>query len=277
MYTLVSASVLALDLIRHPSGAAVADVLDRALALDGAAPPAVIDLERADARRRLLAVASAAPRLVEALRAVSRSLGTPDSSAAAEVLSAALVGRVTDLVALLERELVDRRLPREVVDVVVDRAVAAWAEADLAADGHDLEVLSAAFGEVAGELPAAPPQQGAVRELLVLLEAVARADAARWSALDAAHAAVHTGLRWSELVHSASRAAVEGGRTVDVARWQLSAVRAAHSAGHPAGTSTGAAMSLVGAVQALAVVDLLPTAVVEPLLAPARRVLELPF
>ena len=33
VYTLVSASVLALDLARHPSGAAVADVVDRALVL----------------------------------------------------------------------------------------------------------------------------------------------------------------------------------------------------------------------------------------------------
>ena len=277
MYTLVSAGVLALDLVRHPSGAAVADVLDRALALDAAPAPAVIDLERAAARSRLLAVCSAAPRLDEALRAASRSLGTPDGSAAAEVLSAALVGRLTDLVALLERELGRRGLQQAVVDVVVDRAVAAWAQADAAADPHDLELLSAAFAEVAGELPAAPPQQGAVRELLVLLEAVARADAAHWSALETAHGAAHCGLRWSELVHEASRAAVEGDRTVDVARWQLSAVRAAHSAVRPPATSPGAAMSLVGAVQALAVVDLLPTAVVEPLLAPARMALELPF
>ena len=277
MYTLVSASVLALDLTRHPSGAAVADVLDRALALDTAAAPVVLDLERAAARRRLLAVAAAAPRLDEALRAVSRTLGTSDGRAAAEVLSAALVGRVTDLVALLERELTDRGLPPSVVDVVVDRAVAAWSQADAAADPHDLETLRAPFAGVAGELPAAPPRQGAVRELLVLLEAVARADAVEWAALDTAHGVAHGALRWSELVHEASRAAAEGGRTVDVARWQLSAVRAAHSAVRLPGTSTGAAMSLVGAVQALAVVDLLPTSVVEPLLAPARLALQLPF
>ncbi len=276
MYTLVSASVLALDLTRHPSGAVVADVLDRALALDAAAEPAVLDLGRADARRRLLAVAAAAPRLDEALRAVSQSLGTPDGRVAAQVLSTALVGRLTDVVALLERELGDR-LPRSVVDVVVDRAVAAWVQADGSADAHDVDVLSAPFAQVAGELPAAPPRQGAVRELLLLLEAVARADAQQWSVLDTAHGAAHSGLRWSELVHEASRAAVEGDRTVDVARWQLSAVRAAHSAVHLPGTSTAAAMSLVGAVQALAVVDLLPTSVVEPLLAPARSALALPF
>ena len=278
MYTLVSASVLALDLTRHPSGAQVADVLDRALALDTAAPPRVLDLERAAARTRLLAVAATAPRLAEALEAVSRSLGTPDGSGAAQVLSAALVGRLPDLVALLERELgQERGLPQGVVDAAVDGVVAAWASADDAAGAVDVEVLSTPFAEVAGELPAAPPQSGAVRELMVLLETVARADAAQWASLDTAHGLGHSGLQWSELVHAASRAAVERGRTVDVARWQLSAVRAAHSAVRLPGTSTGAAMSLVGAVQALAVVDVLPSDVVEPLLAPARLALGLPF
>jgi hypothetical protein len=161
--------------------------------------------------------------------------------------------------------------------VVVDRTVAAWVQADDQAAAHDVEVLTAPFVQVAGELPAALPAWGAVQELLVLLEAVARSGGRQWSALDAAHTAVHAGLQWSELVHTASRAAVSSGRTVDTARWQLSAVRAAHSAVRLPGTSPGAAMSLVGAVQALAVVDLLPSTVVEPLLAPARLALELPF
>jgi hypothetical protein len=278
VYTLVSASVLALDLTRHPGGAQVADVLDRALALRTAAPPQVLDLERSAARTRLLAVADTTPRLAQALEAVTRTLGTPDGGAAAQLLSLALVGRLTDLVALLERELgAERGLPQGVVDAAVDAVVAAWASADDTAGAVDVEVLSAPFTEVAGALPAAPPEQGAVRELLVLLEAVARADARQWAALDTAHGLAHSALQWSELVHVASRAAVGSGRTVDVARWQLSAVRAAHSAVRLPGTSTGAAMSLVGAVQALAVVDVLPTAVVEPLLAPARLALGLPF
>lgn len=286
MYTIVSASVLALDLTRHPGGAAVADVVDRALALTAplagaVAPPVVLDLARAPARARLLTVAEAAPRLDEALRAVSRTIGTSDGRAAAQVLSTALVGRLTDLVALLEREL--GRLPPSVVDVLVDRTVAAWVQGGDAlsgarADGaRDVAVLCAPFAEVVGELPPAPPSAGAVRELLVLLEAVACGGPARWAALEAAHAAAHRGLQWSELTHEASRAAFDSGRTLDVARWQLSAVRAAHSAVERPGTGTGAAMSLVGAVQALAVADVLPTAVVDPLLAPARTALDLPF
>jgi hypothetical protein len=278
VYTLVSASVLALDLTRHPSGAVVADVLDRALALQTAAPPVVVDLERAAARNRLLTVAAAAPRLDEALRAVTRSLGTPDGSAAAQVLSAALVGRLTDLVALVEHELGQERcLPHAVVDAVADRLVAAWTGGDDAVDVRDVELLSAPFAEVAGELPALPPLQGAAEQLLSLLEAVARAGGPQWAALEAAHEATHSGLQWSELVHAASRAAVESDRVVDVARWQLSGVRAAHSAVRLPGTSCGAALSLVGAVQALAVADVLPSAVVDPLLAPARAALQLPF
>jgi hypothetical protein len=277
VYSLVSASVLALDLVRHPSGAVVADVLDRALVLDGAVTPAVVDLERPAARSRLLAVAASAPRLDEALRAVSRSLGTPDGSAAAQVLSAALVGRLSDLVALLEHELGhERALPQAVVDAVVDRVVAAWTVADEAACAGDAERLSAPFVEVAGELPALPPSQGSAGALMVLLEAVARAGAAQWAALEAAHEATHTGLQWSELVHAASRAAVESDRVLDVARWQLSGVRAAHAAVRPPGPSCGAALSLVGAVQALAVADVVPSSVADPLLAPARAALQVP-
>ena len=276
MYTLVSASVLALDLVRHPNGAVVADVLDRALELQTADAPRVVDLGRGPARARLLAVAAAAPRLEDALRAVTRSLGTPDGSAAAQVLSGALVGRLPDLVGLLEHELGrERALAPAVVDAVVDRVVAAWAGADGAVAATDVELLSAAFAEVAGELPAPPPRSGAADALLRLLEAVARSSAAQWSALEAAHEATHSGLQWSELVHVASRAAVESGRVVDVARWQLSGVRAAHSAARSPGPSCGAAMSLVGAVQALAVADLLPTSVADPLLAPARTALGL--
>jgi len=288
MYTLVSASVLALDLSRHSAGAVVADVVDRALTLPAildvpaapAGPPlsGVVDLERAAARTRLLEAADRAPRLDQALRAVSQSLGTRAGAVAAQVLQTALVGRLADLVQLLEHELGDvRGLPRELVDAVVDRAVAAWVEDDDTAHLPDVTRLSAPWAALVGELPPSPPAHGAVPQLLSLLEAVARTDRARWSALDAAHAAVHSGLSWSELMHAASRAAFEHGRTVPVARWQLSAVRASSAAGHvTAPWAPGAAMSIVGAVQALALLDVVPASVSEPLLAPCRRVLLLP-
>ena len=286
MYTLVSASVLALDLARHPSGAVVADVVDRALVLGhsaaggppAGAPPAVVDLERADARARLLAAADRAPRIEQALRAASRTLGTRAGAGAAQALQTALVGRLDDLVQLLVRELGDERgLPREVVDVVVDRAVAAWVQDDDTALLPDVATLSAPWMPLVGELPPLPPRVGAVPQLLALLEAAGRADPSAWAALETAHAAEHTGLGWSDAVHTASRAAVEHGRTLPVARWQLSAVRAAHAAGHSrSGRAPGAAMSLVGAVQALAVLDVVPDSLSAPLLAPCREVLGLP-
>ncbi|MDP9496347.1 MAG: hypothetical protein M3P46_01530, partial [Actinomycetota bacterium] len=76
MYTLLSAGVLALDLARHPSGAAVADVAERVLALTpdeltdladaaeaGAAEAGAADeARRAAARGRLEARSAALPR-----------------------------------------------------------------------------------------------------------------------------------------------------------------------------------------------------------------------
>lgn len=285
MYTLVSASVLALDLARHPNGAGLADVLDRALVLDvrgtGCSDPAVVDLERAAARERLLTAARHAPGMASALRAASASLGTAAGAVAAHLLRAALVGRLDDLVRLLTTSLDGAGHPREVADVVVDRAVAAWVQEDDTAYAADVARLTVPWDALVGEVPPLPPSSGDVPALLTLLEAVGRADRAAWDALDAAHTAQHTGLSWSQSMHAASRAAVEQDRTgpdrvVDVARWQLSAVRAIAAAGHGQdGRVPGAAMSVVGGVQALALHDVLEPQVADRLLAPCRSVLRL--
>ena len=285
MYTLVSASVLALDLVRHPAGPAVADVVDRALALDaGTVVPdgqaAVVDLDRGAARQRLLTAADTEPHMAVALRAVTSSLSAGGGSlpaGAAQELQCTLLGRLDDLVALLEDELpVRRQLPRSLVDAAVDAAVAAWAEPRDDVASSDVRALQAPWAALVGEVPAPPPGSGDVRALLELLEAVARADAAAWALLGTAHDAQHAGLRWSELLHSASRAAVEHDRTVDVARWQLSAVRATGQSGRAATLEVpGAVLSLVGAVAALALRDVLPSPVREELVAPCRLALGL--
>jgi len=273
VYTLVSASVLALDLVRHPSGGAVADVLDTALALGPwtSVGTDTVDLDRAAARRRLLAQAERAPRLDQALRAVTASLGTGAEGRDVGVLQSALVGRLDDLVALVGTELGDRRgLSGEVVDLIVDRAVAAWTQACPQVRPADLALLAAPWRSLVGELPPLPPHEGAVGELLDLLEALAGARRPVWAALDAAHEDEHRGLRWSELMHQGSRAAVDVDRTLAVARWQLSGVRALSRSG--AAAWPGAVMSVVGAVQALALRDVLPTVVADGLLAPCRAV-----
>jgi hypothetical protein len=285
VYTLVSASVLALDLVRHPAGAAVADVLDSALVLDRVAggqaqPRGVVDLDRAAARQRLLAVADRAPRLGQALRSVALSLSSTTAGAATgavDLLQTTLLGRLDDLVVLLEDELSERRaLPRPVVDAVVDGAVAAWCAPLEGVQPADVRTLRASWSALVGELPPPPPASGAVPALLELLEAVARADGPVWRLLETTHDVQHAPLRWSELLHVASRAAVQHERTVDVARWQLSAVRAASVSGPPAtAAAPTAVMSLVAAVQALALRDVLPAPVVEGLVAPCRLALGL--
>ena len=79
MYSLVSASVLALDLARHPSGAAVADAVDRVLALtpdDVAALAACADRsgETGAARAALHAACADAPRMSTLMRGVSATV-----------------------------------------------------------------------------------------------------------------------------------------------------------------------------------------------------------
>lgn len=275
MYTLVSASVLALDLSRHPFGAAVADVVDRALAAADL-PPGQAAGDRTGARRRVLDLSDRALGVGQALRSFSAAAGTgfaaPEVQAASRQLQAALLGRLDDLLHVLQQHLAeDRGLDQEVVDVVLDRVAAAWG-AD--APAADVALLRSPWdAAVEPLLPAAPPELGAPR-LMGLLEQVARCDADRWARLDAAHERWHSGTSWSELVHEATRRTVEHGRTVDAARWQLSAARAAHAAGHTMTTCTpGAMMSVVGAVQALCAEDVLTASAASRLLRPCRDVL----
>ena len=277
MYTLVSASVLALDLVRHPHGAAVADVVDRALALEGELPAGAATGDRAPARARLIDLADRAPTISEALHSVtlvaSAGLAAGTVAGVSRALQSALMGRLDDLVALLRTELGARPgVAPAAVELVVDRAVAAWTASD--GEEGDLRVLNEAWDEAFAELPPPPPPTVGSNDLLDLLEAVARCDRRTWVALDAVHSAQHRGTSWSELVHSATRVAVAADRTVDVARWQMSAVRAAVAAGHARSTcAPGAMMSVVGAVQGLCVSDLLPHPVLQDLVAPCRAVL----
>jgi hypothetical protein len=277
VYTLISASVLALDLVRHPHGAAVADVVDRALALDGGLPAGSDEADRAPARDRLIDLADRAPTISEALHSVTlvaaAGLAPGPVAGVSRALQSALMGRLDDLVAMLRTELSGREgVDAATVDVVVDRVVAAWTASD--GDEDDLRVLRERWDDAVAELAPPPPPGTGTSALLDLLEAVARCDRRAWVALDAVHSAQHRGASWSELVHDATRVAVAAGRTVDVARWQLSAVRAAVAAGHARATcAPGAMMSVVGAVQGLCVQDLLPHEVVQDLVAPCRAVL----
>jgi len=277
VYTLISASVLALDLVRHPHGASVADVVDRALALQGGLPAGNSTRDRAPARARLINLADRAPTISEALHSVTlvaaAGLAPGPVAGVSRALQSTLMGRLDDLVGLLRSELSSRDgIAPETVEVVVDRVVAAWTASE--GEQSDLRVLSEPWDEAFGALPPPPPPTVGSAALLDLLEAVARCDRRQWVALDAVHSAQHRGTSWSELVHDATRVCVAADRTVDVARWQMSAVRAAAAAGHARATcAPGAMMSVVGAVQGLCGQDLLPHEVVTDLVAACRAIL----
>ena len=265
MYTLVSASVLALDLTRHPSGAVVADVLDRALALAGTPAGSRPSWSTSSGPPRA-AGCSPSPR---PRRASTRRCGRcpgrsapPTAAPRRRSCRRALVGRLTDLVALLERELgQSAACRRRSSTCVVDRAVAAWTAADDAAGADDVERAERAVRRGGRRAAGAPPvAAGPSRELLV----AARGGGARPAPPSGPRStpptqATHSGLQWSELVHVASRAAV--GERPHRRRRPLAAVGACAPRTAPSACPApppARRMSLVGAVQALAVADVLP-------------------
>ena len=288
MHSLVNAPVLALDLVRHPSGARVCDVLDRVLVLDahdqaalavaGAAGPV-----RTPARRRLLDVAARAPRMADVLAEAARTFvdglaGGPAEKASTE-LSGALVGRLPDVHAMLlgDGPLAGSDVLVEAVGAALDAVTAAWTALDPAALPADVDLLTAPWLDALPVFPTRTPlavPDGATGSLLDLLDALARATPAQWTALDVAHDVLFDGLDWSTAMHQGCRAAAESGRTRDVARWHLAAARTAHGTGLTMAVGApGAMMSVVAAVQATCVGDLLESATLDVLTGPCRAML----
>ena len=290
MYSLVSASVLAIDLVRHPHGASVADTVDRVLALTPddlvglavAIDPYDVDevAARESARRRLLAASTDRPRMDDVMRGVRSSVqeGVPTPSKAralAEALSETLLGTLPDLVELLRREQPLADAPADAVQAALDAVIASWT-----GRGRDQEELGCAmllrepWDEALSLVP--PPldahaygtQGAAVRELL---ETVPRMSRPAWQAVEAAHWSERGTLVWSTAMHEASRAAFEGDRLTAVARAHLAAARSVRLAGISTTTAAGGVMMAVAAaVQATCVQDLLDEAVAEVLLGPWR-------
>jgi hypothetical protein len=249
VYSLVSAAVLACDLARHPSGAAVADVVDRVLVLGGTdlGTPA-----GAAVRSRVLSAVAGEPRMSRLLDGVTATLaeGIPDSRTRAvllEALSETLVGGLADLHHMLQREGAGQ--------VALDAVTVAWAgrHADLA----DLHELRRPWREAVDPVPPAPPRFPGLSELL---EEVSRRTARQWERTVAVHAAARGTLAWSRAMHDACRAAFSAGRLVEVARAQLAAARALRLSGVSTGADAHAvAMAVTAGVQALCTGDLLDT------------------
>lgn len=272
MYSLVSASVLALDLSRHPSGAAVADAVDRVLCLtpdDVRALAAAASTDQRAVRTRLLEACATAPRMSRLMRGVAADVaqGLPSpaqSQVLLEVLHETLLGGLQDLLGLLRREepLCDPALPEAGVQAALDAVAVAWAGRAEGVDLGELAALRAPWAQALAPVPPALPEDGygpGLPDLRRLLDAVARADDAVWRRVEQAHWSPPAGLRWSTAMHEASRAAVGSGRLVPVARAQLAAARALRLSGVGATPgASGAGMAVTAAVQATCLLDLLP-------------------
>jgi hypothetical protein len=249
MYSLVSAAVLACDLARHPSGAAVADVVDRVLVLGATdlGTPA-----GSAVRDRVLSALAGAPRMSRLMDGVTATLaaGLPDRVTGAvllEALTETPIGGLPDLHRMLQLE--------GACQVALDAVTVAWAgrEADL----QDLRELQQPWRPAVDPVPPAPPVFAGLTELL---EEIARRRPEQWDRTVAAHATHRGTLRWSRELHEACRAAFEAGRLVEVARAQLAAARALRLSGVSTGPDAHAtAMAVTAAVQGLCTSDLLDT------------------
>ncbi|MCU1602129.1 MAG: uncharacterized protein JWO22_2838 [Frankiales bacterium] len=249
MYSLVSSAVLACDLARHPSGAAVADVVDRVLVLGETelGTPAA-----AAVRERVLANLAGAPRMSRLLDGVTATFseGLPDA-ATSSVLLAALtetpLGGLEDLHRMLEGEGAGQ--------VALDAVTVAWAgrEADL----RDLHELQRPWREAVDPVPPTPPAYPGLTELL---DEIPRRSRRQWQRTADAHGAQRGTLAWSRQVHATCWAAFEAGLLTDVARAQLAAARALRLSGASTGEDAHAiAMAVTGAVQGLCTSHLLDT------------------
>lgn len=259
MYSVVSASVLAIDLARHPSGAAVADAVDRVLSLD-ALPLAVPAPE--EVRQRVRLACAGEQRATSALYGVTRGLasGLPtveETRALATALSASLVGTLDDLLDLLREEEPVRGADAASAQVALDAVTVAWA--GRSADLNDLAVLRAPWTGCVPVVPEPLPERewsGALRDLL---DEVPHRTDAQWERCLGAHRD-RTRPRWSGLVHEACRAAHDAGRVRDVARAQLAAARVLRlSRASVSSDPQALAMVVTGAVQAVCTADLLDT------------------
>ena len=260
MYSLVSAAVLAQDLLRHPYAARLAEVVDRVLSLTphelaslGAPAPDQV-------RRRVLAACATAAHPTG--RAEPGTTAT-ERERAVDVLDGALLGSVEDLHRLLLREEPLRTAGADAAQVALDAVTATWAGP--AASLSDVGVLMQPWDAA---LPlVGPPLAIGGAPLRDLLEGVVRRTPEQWERTVASHLARRRLSKgWSTAMHEACRVAWERGRLLEVARAQLAGVRALALSGASAAPTGGdssavgssaVAMAVTAAVQALSTADVL--------------------
>jgi hypothetical protein len=281
VYSLVSSSLLTIDLVRHPNAIELSDVLERSLRLtpgDMAALEATFEdsPERRAAWAHVQEATADTPRLLSVLVAAREAFadGTPagrDLQRIGERLSSTPMGNLSELLSMVERDVLDWTRESH-GDLVVQRyghALAATRDAVAAAYARllvapsDCAVLAEPWLAVFGGLPTLSttgdeygPHTSAVRRAV---DVVAHLDNDDFDRLNRAYwSAYSPDTGWAPAMHTASWAAMMSGRLRAVAGAQLALLRAMLLGGMPAVTgASGVMMAGTAAVQAAVLVDLL--------------------
>jgi hypothetical protein len=265
MYSLVSSAVLAIDLARHPSGTAVADAVDRVLALTAAERDRMHTPADDATRQRVLEHCRDEPRMSTLMGGVAATVaeGLPSnehSRVLVQALNETLVGGLDDLHRMIAVEL---DAPAAAVQVAQDAVTVAWA--GRLASLSDLAALRAPWANALD--PVAPALERSTYALQALLEEIGRRSPRQWQRTLDAHGAHRGSFAWSSAMHEACRVAFDHGRLTDVARSQLAAARQLRLSGASTGPDAHAlGMAVTAAVQATALADLLLPSVTHALL-----------
>lgn len=291
MYSLVSSSLLTIDLVRHPNGVELADVLERALCLtqrDIVALEAAFENtpERRAAWVAVQEATSGTPRLLSVLASARAAFddGEPapvELSRIGHDLSTTPMGSLPELLAMVERDVLDWTrdthgdlvVQRHTPGVAVVRDAVAAAYTRLVVAPEHIAALTESWNAVFGDLPAVDlagdeygPQTPVVRRAV---DMVARLDLAAFQDLNASYwREFRTDQGWAPAMHAASWAAVLSGRLRPVAAAQLALLRAMLLGGLPAMIgASGVMMAATAAMQAVVLADVLDTATYDALTA----------
>ncbi|MEP7054172.1 MAG: hypothetical protein ABI912_02875 [Actinomycetota bacterium] len=285
----MSSSLLTIDLVRHPNGVELADVLERALCLtqrDIVALEAAFE-NTADRRAAWTAVqkaTSGSPRLLSVLASARAAFenGEPAEVELSKIgrdLSTTPMGSLPELLAMVERDVLDWTRD-SAGDLVVQRyahgvavvrdAVAAAYTRHVIAPEH-IAALTESWTAVFGGMPGSgldPDEFGPQTEVVrSAIDLVSRLGSTQLVKLNAAYWNDHSpDTGWAPSMHAASWAAVLSGRLRPVAAAQLALLRAILLAGLPSITGgSGVMMAATAAMQAVVLADVLDTATYDAL------------
>ncbi len=279
MYSLVSAPVLGFDLTRMSGGAAVAEVMLRAMRLTEEDLTVLsAHLPDEDVRGPLWVAVETAARNVPNLR----TLNQDDPAGSLAVVERAPIGSVDELLTCIRYDVMawtwqgagrDARQSASAAGatgLLCDAAVASYLRDVL--DEGSRRRLGAGWVAATRKLPGgAPvdlgPHHYAVSALLDRLRSVRPSDRVRLT--QAAEDSRRNASGWSPAVHSASWAAYLSDRVRTAAAAQMLLVQAIDTASIPVADRAGGVWNMLsGGVQALVVRDLLDTATAHRLLTP---------